>query len=239
MVVPKDINYAEFASDTYLPVNSRRKKIYSYELIQNQSDLYHSVYLDPITRTMHLSIRGTDPTHLPDIMADKDIMLGKEMDNIRVKQSLQKFRDLKALYSDYNHSVSGHSLAGMIAREIVAEHGVEGHSFNPGIRPYLSQLPEAYYTGDAMKAVPNRQIMERVRCRVESDSMSSRCANVRNNLHSYYVKSGPVVDPISEASRIRDTDKDGYIFYRNAKKVTTVPFNSAKASHPHGLENYL
>ena len=84
MPVPKDINYAEFAHDTYKPVNSRRKKIYHMILNENQSDLYHSVYANPMTKEMHLSIRGTDPTHLPDLSADIAIARSKEMDNPRL-----------------------------------------------------------------------------------------------------------------------------------------------------------
>lgn len=231
------MNYAEFASDTYLSVDNRRKKIYDYELITNHSDIYHSVYLDPKTRTMHLSIRGTDPTHIPDLIADRAIMEGTEMDNVRFKESLQKFRDLKEIYSDYNHSVSGHSLAGAIVTEIVGEHGVEGHAFNPGIRPYLTNLAEAYQSGNVLKAIPSRQVRHKIGCKV--DSFSQFCQNHRNNLHTYYVKSGPVVDPISEAGRIRDSDKPGRFLYNNVKKTTTVAFNSKKAAHPHALENYL
>ena len=239
MPVPKDINYAEFAHDTYKPVNSRRKKIYHMILNENQSDLYHSVYANPMTKEMHLSIRGTDPTHLPDLSADIAIAKSKEMDNPRFMASLQKFRDLKNMeqYRDYKMSVSGHSLAGTIVSEIVGEHGVEGHAYNPGIRPYVTHIGESWYRDDPTKLIPNRQLMNKNRCRIEH--ITSHCKNQANNLHTYYVKSGAIVDPISETGRINDVSESGMFLYNNVKKTTTVEFNSAKAAHPHALENYL
>lgn len=235
----QEVNFAEFASDAYLPVINRRKKIYDFELNHQKSDLYHSVYLNPNKKTVHLSIRGTDPTHLADLNADKDIVLNKEMQNPRIKQSLEKFEEIKnSKYAEgHTLSVSGHSLSGLIVSEIVSKHNVEGHAFNPAVRPWFTQLPEAYYTGDIKKAFPNRQVLNKMQCRVEN--MSSHCKNISSNLHTYYVKKGPVFDPISEAGRIRDVDKTGFFLYKNTKKTTTVPFNRHKASHPHALENFL
>lgn len=212
------MNHAEFASDVYLPVESRRKKIYNMELQSHQSDLYHSVYLDHQTKAMHMSIRGTFPSHIPDLKADEAIITGRELENERFKLSMEKFREMKEFYKDYSQSVSGHSLAGHIVTEIIAEHGVEGHAYNPG--------------------VAGPQAMRKLGCRSVTSSTKG-CQNQKNSLHLYYVRKGVIIDPVSEVGRLIDNSQDGLILGSSAKKVKVVNWNRNKASHPHALENYL
>lgn len=95
-------------------------------------------YVDPNSKKINVSIRGTDLTDLEkakkDIRSDIfGVALGKTIDDPRFYEAKRVVESLKREYPNYEISTYGTSLGGSIGRQIAREMpDVKSISFNPG-----------------------------------------------------------------------------------------------------------
>ena len=135
--------YSIFASASYLfAKNNGRTKTYKlldrflpgWEIVENLSDNYSTVFKNK--NDIVISYRGTNPTHLEDLVADTHIAIGNEKGSIRFQNALSKYNLVKQIMGkNSNVIVTGHSLGGSLAHYVAKNTGAESHLFNLGSSP--------------------------------------------------------------------------------------------------------
>jgi len=78
------------------------------------SNKYRAVFLNKKTNQIQLAYKGTDPSHIPDLVADARLMTGTQVFNKRFKDEVQWYRKNLA-NTDFNVEISGHPLGGSLA----------------------------------------------------------------------------------------------------------------------------
>ena len=100
----------------------------------------HIVLVDKNSNDIHLSFKGTNPTHLPDLISDGHILLGNETSNARFREANETYKDVKEKYQDRQIHLSGHSLGATISNRVYNSNCGDNLSmvgFNQGSNPII------------------------------------------------------------------------------------------------------
>ena len=125
-----------FTKQSYLPINNRYS-IGNYIYDNITSTINTAIWNNYIDKITHISYRGS--YDIEDyIKSDIDILLDKQSDSSRFKESLKLTKS--CVKKDYKIEVSGHSLGGSIAIFITNQLGMNDWflraiTFNPAISP--------------------------------------------------------------------------------------------------------
>ena len=82
-----------------------------------------------------VSLRGTDPTSIKDLANDALIAVGLNRHSNRYKKDKKLVKDSIKKYGKENVSITGHSLAGNIAKQLSRDLNVKAKVYNPGAGP--------------------------------------------------------------------------------------------------------
>lgn len=110
---------------------SERDKVKGY--IPLEGDKRSQVYKK--NNKIVVSLRGTDPTNIKDLANDALIAVGLNKYSNRYKKDKKLVQDNIKKYGKDNVSITGHSLAGNIAKSLSRDLGVKSKVYNPGAGP--------------------------------------------------------------------------------------------------------
>lgn len=133
--VPDNVRqHARFAEASYTPGHQRPKEIHGAVLNTELSSPTLAVYTHPETNKHHVSIRGTDPTHVADLVDDIGIMHRNPRNKgYRMREIDHTIRQLGS--NPDNITLYGHSLGGALADAASSQYGIQSHNFNAGTSP--------------------------------------------------------------------------------------------------------
>lgn len=99
-----------------------------------------SVLLDKNGKDVHISFRGTDPKHLPDLISDGHILFGQEDSDNRFREANETYKKVKEKYPDRQIHLSGHSLGSKLADSVFnknCDDNLNMVGFNMGSNPFI------------------------------------------------------------------------------------------------------
>lgn len=105
-----------------------------FDVDDELSTANHTVFKNRKTGSVTISYRGTDPSNVDDLLADKDIALGKR-DHQRFKDALHVAKQTQKKYGADKVDVTGHSLGGTQALHVYETLVVNARVYNPGAAP--------------------------------------------------------------------------------------------------------
>lgn len=132
--------YAKLSSLAYEKDREKLKKEarkLGYDIDEELSTANHIVFKNRKTGKAVVAYRGTDPTNVDDLLADKDIAGGKR-EHRRFNEALHVAKKAQEKYKDIE--VTGHSLGGTQALHVYETLGVRARVYNPGSTPKGQQL---------------------------------------------------------------------------------------------------
>jgi hypothetical protein len=140
--------FAKIANSSYISPQARPLYNKQYGLNSNSSSLgliydgdlsdkYSSVYLDPKSKKIHMSIRGTQLNKgfkeaFEDLTDDFFVATNNVSITRRYKESEKRLKELQAKYPDYEINLYGHSLGGAVSYELGKAYNLTSHSFSTG-----------------------------------------------------------------------------------------------------------
>lgn len=135
--------YGTFSSSSYIPEDKRPESLFGLDYDKEHSTHNMATYIGRANKNGIISIRGTKPGNVVDLVSDALILTGYEDKlSIRFEQSL---RDVKAIMDAHprtKFTLSSHSLGGAINEFIINElrgtkyqNRLKAISFNPGKAP--------------------------------------------------------------------------------------------------------
>lgn len=138
--------YATFSDASYVDDTKRPESLFGMNYIPSESSNNFAVYTTPggnRAREVVISIRGTKPSNVTDLMSDALILTGyQDQLSVRFNEDLIKVKALLDRYPDAQITLSSHSLGGAINDYIINElkgtkyeSRVKAVSFNPGKAP--------------------------------------------------------------------------------------------------------
>jgi len=138
--------YATFSDASYVDDEHRPQSLFGLNYKRDDSSNNFAVYTAPggtQTRQMVISVRGTKPSNVIDLMSDALILTGYEDKlSVRFNEDLIRVKSLLDKYPAAKVTLSSHSLGGAINEYIINElkgtpyeGRVKAVSFNPGKAP--------------------------------------------------------------------------------------------------------
>jgi hypothetical protein len=138
----------DYTGDTYARLSSlayekdrgklqKEARKMGYDIDEELSSNNHTVFKHRQTGKAVISYRGTEPTNLDDLAADKDIAYGKR-EHSRFNEALHVAKKAQQKYKDIE--VTGHSLGGTQALHVYETLGVRTRVYNPGSTPKGQKL---------------------------------------------------------------------------------------------------
>ena len=138
---PADKTYFEICTQSYNKKNKRPFVIRQYwRYLKNYSTDTVCVYLDKANKVIVLCFRGTVPTHLPDLVADKNIAFNKLNETNRFKDDAKTTESLLEDFSTdtFSYFLCGHSLGQAMFLEMdrtFDKFSFGGRGFNGALQP--------------------------------------------------------------------------------------------------------
>jgi hypothetical protein len=129
-----NIKIANFASEAYVAPNDRKMTLLGYTYNSKYSDKNLSTYLHKQDKKIIVSIRGTVPTNLLDLVSDIDIVSSdKTFNTTRLSNHKKMIDQIVDKYPGYKLILSGHSLGGYLAEQLASDYpDAQAIVFNPG-----------------------------------------------------------------------------------------------------------
>ena len=126
--------HAVLSQAAYDPVKFRKNYQHlGYELDEDLSQKSRSVFYNKTKNRAVVAYKGTDPTHLSDLIADGQIVNGMdEYLSGRFRGAEKAYRQATKKYGKENVQVTGHSLGGSQAVHVGRKYGAVGTAFEPG-----------------------------------------------------------------------------------------------------------
>lgn len=149
--------YARMATSSYYhddqkkveELFSKMEELKDFELDTQLSTQEHSIFHNKTTNETVIAYRGT--TNLDDVKTDSHILMGREKNTERYKQSEDVFEKTKDKYGG-DITTTGHSLGGGISLHISEKYDVKGHHFNPAISP-TQVFDKDHYTNNSNQII--------------------------------------------------------------------------------------
>ena len=153
-----NIKYANFASETYVALNDRQMNLLGYTYNSKYSDKNLSTYVDKPDKKIVISIRGTVPTDVMDLVGDIGILSAdKALNMTRLSNHKKIIDNVLQKYPDYKLILTGHSLGAFLVEQLAADYpDAQGVVFNPGTSLSESNLstPQSNVIGYRTKGDP-------------------------------------------------------------------------------------
>jgi hypothetical protein len=138
---PADATYFEICTQSYLKKDQRAFVVRQYwRYLKNYSTDTVCAYLGDANGVILLCYRGTKPTYLPDLIADKNIAFNKLSETGRFKEDVttteKLLKDFPA--SDFSYFLCGHSLGQAMYLEMdrtFNKFSYGGRGFNGALQP--------------------------------------------------------------------------------------------------------
>jgi hypothetical protein len=129
-----NIKYSNFASEAYISPNDRQMNLLGYTYNRKYSNDNLATYVDKPSKKIVVSIRGTVPTNLMDIVSDIGIISAdKSFNATRLSNHKKMIGDVLQKYPGYKLILSGHSLGAYLVEQLAADYpDAHGIVFNPG-----------------------------------------------------------------------------------------------------------
>ena len=135
--------FATFSDASYVDDEHRPQNLFGLNYQRDLSSNNFAVYNAPGNRELVVSIRGTKPSNVVDLMSDALILTGYEDQlSVRFNEDLLRVKSLLDKYPTAKVTLSSHSLGGAINDYIINElkgtpyeSRVKAVSFNPGKSP--------------------------------------------------------------------------------------------------------
>ena len=138
---PADKTYFEICSESYNKKNKRPYVIRNYwKYLKNYSTDTVCVYIDKANKVIVLCYRGTIPTYLPDLVADKNIAFNKLSETNRFKDDAETTEKLLEDFTtnDFSYFLCGHSLGQAMFLEmdrVFDKFSFGGRGYNGALQP--------------------------------------------------------------------------------------------------------
>jgi hypothetical protein len=138
---PADKTYFEICSQSYNKRNKRPYVIRNYwKYLKNYSTDTVCVYVDKANKVIVLCYRGTIPTYLPDLVADKNIAFNKLSETNRFKDDAETTEKLLEDFTtnDFSYFMCGHSLGQAMFLEmdrVFDKFSFGGRGYNGALQP--------------------------------------------------------------------------------------------------------
>lgn len=135
--------YATYSSASYIPEGNRPDSLFGLDLDKEHSSNNMVTYIGRSKKNGVISIRGTKPGNITDLLSDAIILTGyEEQLSIRFEESLRKVKAIMDAHPNTKFTLSSHSLGGTINEFIINElentpydKRIQAISFNPGKAP--------------------------------------------------------------------------------------------------------
>jgi hypothetical protein len=138
--------YATFSDSSYVDDTRRPQSLFGMNYKPDESSNNFAVYTTPggnRAREVVVSIRGTKPSNVTDLMSDALILTGyQDQLSVRFNEDLIKVKEVLDKYPNAEITLSSHSLGGAINDYIINElkgtkyeNRIKAVSFNPGKSP--------------------------------------------------------------------------------------------------------
>ena len=138
---PSAETYFEVCTQSYNKADNRPYVIRQYwRYLKNYSTNTVCIYLDNANKVILLCYRGTKPTYIPDLVADKNIAFNKLSETDRFKEDVETTDKLLKDFptSDYSYFLCGHSLGQAMFLEMdraFNKFSYGGKGFNGALQP--------------------------------------------------------------------------------------------------------
>ena len=142
-----DAAYKKAGPETPTYINATTKKgPRRYDYVPSLSHDIVTVYVQPDTREVVTSFRGTDVSDPSDLLADAAIGLGLVRNSSRFIAADEAFQDILDKYppSEYSHILASHSLGGALNKHVYDSHHEQithAYNYNPGSSPFAATQP--------------------------------------------------------------------------------------------------
>lgn len=135
--------YGTFSSASYIPEDKRPQSLFGLDYDKEHSTHNMATYIGRANKNGIISIRGTKPGNVVDLVSDALILTGYEDKlSIRFEQSLKDVKAIMDAHPQTKFTLSSHSLGGAINEFIINElrgtkyqNRLKAISFNPGKAP--------------------------------------------------------------------------------------------------------
>lgn len=127
--------HALLSAAAYNPTKYEKQyKGLGYDIDQGLSQKSRTVFYNKSTQKAVIAYKGTDPSHLSDLIADGQIANGMAPYlSGRFRGAEKVYRQARRKYGASNVEVTGHSLGGSQAVHIGRKYGAKGIAFEPGV----------------------------------------------------------------------------------------------------------
>ena len=135
--------YGTFSSASYIPEDNRPESLFGLDYDKKHSSNNRAVYIGRANKHGIISLRGTKPGNIIDLMSDALILTGYEESlSLRFEESLKNVKEIMDAHPKTNFTLSSHSLGGAINEYVINElkgtpyeKRIKAISFNPGKAP--------------------------------------------------------------------------------------------------------
>lgn len=147
MPVSEQAKYALMSKAAYKMNNSLKSKedrmgdamsvltdggLEGFSMDRQESNSKRAVFVNPASKEVVISHRGTDPTAGSNLSTDVAIALGLESMTRRYKNATARDAATKDKYKGYNIQLTGHSLGGSIATNSAVANNIPAKVYNSG-----------------------------------------------------------------------------------------------------------
>jgi len=135
--------YGTFSSASYIPEDNRPESLFGLDYDKKHSSNNRAVYIGRANKHGIISLRGTKPGNVIDLMSDTLILTGYEESlSLRFEESLKNVKEIMDAHPKTDFTLSSHSLGGALNEYVINElkgtpyeKRIKAISFNPGKAP--------------------------------------------------------------------------------------------------------